>query len=116
MIVADTGLDDSRLLEIVDHAHRRGVRVRVAPRTAELLIERGEYVPGQGIPLFELRPPTFAGAQWATKRVFDLVVGGLIAIVGLPDLVVGGDRDQADVARSDALRRSRASASASSRS
>jgi lipopolysaccharide/colanic/teichoic acid biosynthesis glycosyltransferase len=58
--------------------------VRVAPRTAELLIERGEYVPGQGIPLFELRPPTFAGAQWATKRVFDLVVGGLIAIVGLP--------------------------------
>ncbi len=84
LIVADTGLDDARLLEIVDHAHRRGVRVRVAPRTADLLIERGEYVPGQGIPLFELRPPTFAGAQWATKRVFDLVVGGLIAIVGLP--------------------------------
>jgi exopolysaccharide biosynthesis polyprenyl glycosylphosphotransferase len=84
LIVADTGLDDARLLEIVDHAHRRGVRVRVAPRTAELLIERGEYVPGQGIPLFELRPPTFAGAQWATKRVFDLVVGGLIAIIGLP--------------------------------
>jgi exopolysaccharide biosynthesis polyprenyl glycosylphosphotransferase len=84
LIVADTGLDDERLLEMVDHAHRRGVRVRVAPRTAELLIERGEYVPGQGIPLFELRPPTFAGTQWATKRVFDVAVGGLIALVGLP--------------------------------
>jgi lipopolysaccharide/colanic/teichoic acid biosynthesis glycosyltransferase len=41
-------------------------------------------VPGQGVPLFELRPPIFAGAQWATKRTFDLVVGSLIVVVGLP--------------------------------
>ena len=74
IVVADAGLDDRRLLEIVEAAHRRGVKVRVAPRTTELLIERGEYVPGQGVPLFELRPPIFAGAQWATKRTFDIVV------------------------------------------
>jgi exopolysaccharide biosynthesis polyprenyl glycosylphosphotransferase len=84
IVVADAGLDDRRLLEIVEAAHRRGVKVRVAPRTTELLIERGEYVPGQGIPLFELRPPIFAGAQWASKRTFDLVVGTLIVVVGLP--------------------------------
>jgi exopolysaccharide biosynthesis polyprenyl glycosylphosphotransferase len=84
LIVADFGLDDGRLLEIVDAAHRRGVKVRVAPRTTELLIERGEYVPGQGVPLFELRPPIFAGTDWATKRVFDLVVGALIVVVGFP--------------------------------
>jgi exopolysaccharide biosynthesis polyprenyl glycosylphosphotransferase len=84
LIVADSGLDEERLLEIVDAAHRRGVKVRIAPRTTELLIERGEYVPGQGIPLFELRPPIFAGADWATKRTFDIAVGALIAIVGLP--------------------------------
>jgi exopolysaccharide biosynthesis polyprenyl glycosylphosphotransferase len=84
LIVADAGLDDTRLLEIVEAAHRRGVKVRVAPRTTELLIERGEYVPGQGVPLFELRPPIFAGADWATKRTFDLVVGVLIVVVGLP--------------------------------
>jgi exopolysaccharide biosynthesis polyprenyl glycosylphosphotransferase len=84
IVVADAGLDDRRLLEIVEAAHRRGVKVRVAPRTTELLIERGEYVPGQGVPLFELRPPIFAGAQWATKRTFDIVVGSLIVIVGLP--------------------------------
>ena len=106
LIVADTGLDDARLLEIVDHAHRRGVRVRVAPRTAELLIERGEYVPGQGIPLFELRPPTFAGAQWATKRVFDLVVGGLIAIVGLPIWLLVAIAIKLTSRGSDAVRRS----------
>jgi len=91
LIVADAGLDDTRLLEIVEAAHRRGVKVRVAPRTTELLIERGEYVPGQGVPLFELRPPVFAGADWATKRVFDTVVGALIVVVGLPLwLVIAG--------------------------
>ncbi len=84
LIVADAGLDDSRLLEIVEAAHRRGVKVRVAPRTTELLIERGEYVPGQGVPLFELRPPIFAGTDWATKRVFDVAVASLIVVVGLP--------------------------------
>ncbi len=84
LIVADSGLDEGRLLEIVDAAHRRGVKVRVAPRTTELLIERGEYVPGQGVPLFELRPPIFAGTDFATKRVFDLIVGVLLVVVGLP--------------------------------
>ncbi len=88
LIVADAGLDDGRLLEIVEAAHRRGVKVRVAPRTTELLIERGEYVPGQGVPLFELRPPIFAGTDWATKRVFDVAVATLIVVVGLPVWVV----------------------------
>jgi exopolysaccharide biosynthesis polyprenyl glycosylphosphotransferase len=84
LIVADAAIEERRLLEIVDAAHRRGVKVRVAPRTTELLIERGEYVPGQGVPLFELRPPIFAGTDWATKRAFDLVVSVLIAVLGLP--------------------------------
>jgi exopolysaccharide biosynthesis polyprenyl glycosylphosphotransferase len=84
LLVADTGLDENRLLEIVEAAHRRSVRVRVAPRTTELLIERGEYVPGQGVPLFELRPPIFVGTDWAAKRTFDIVVASAIVIVGLP--------------------------------
>jgi exopolysaccharide biosynthesis polyprenyl glycosylphosphotransferase len=84
LIVADSGLDEHQLLEIVEAAHRRGVKVRVAPRTTELLVERGEYVPGQGLPLFELRPPIFAGTDWVSKRVFDLTVSSLIVVVGLP--------------------------------
>ena len=84
LIVADSGIAETRLLEIVDAAHRRAVKVRIAPRTTELLIERGEYVPGQGVPLFELRPPIFAGTQWAVKRTFDVLVAGLVAVVGAP--------------------------------
>jgi exopolysaccharide biosynthesis polyprenyl glycosylphosphotransferase len=84
LIVADAGLDEGELLEIVEAAHRRGVKVRVAPRTTELLVERGEYVAGQGVPLFELRPPIFAGTDWALKRTFDVVVAVATLVVGLP--------------------------------
>jgi exopolysaccharide biosynthesis polyprenyl glycosylphosphotransferase len=91
LIVADAGLDERELLEVVDAAHRRGVKVRIAPRTTELLVERGEYVPGQGVPLFELRPPIFAGTDWALKRTFDVLVAGAIVAVGLPVwLVIAG--------------------------
>ena len=31
------------------------------PKTTALLVHRAEYVAGQGVPLFELRPPTFTG-------------------------------------------------------
>ncbi|HEX4520322.1 MAG TPA: sugar transferase [Gaiellaceae bacterium] len=84
LIVADDGLSETELLEIVDSSHRRGVRVRIAPRTTELLIERGEYVPGQAVPLFDVRPPAFAGADFALKRSFDIVVSAFIVVIGLP--------------------------------
>jgi exopolysaccharide biosynthesis polyprenyl glycosylphosphotransferase len=90
LLVADAGFDDAGLLEIVEAAHARGVAVRVAPKTAELLAVRAEYVPGQGIPLFELRPPVLAGADWAVKRGFDLLVSALVLIAGLPVWVAIG--------------------------
>jgi lipopolysaccharide/colanic/teichoic acid biosynthesis glycosyltransferase len=36
------------------------------------------------VPLFELRPPVFAGADWAVKRTFDVVVSLLVVLLGLP--------------------------------
>ena len=104
LIVADAGLEEEELLEIVDAAHRRGVKVRIAPRTTELLVERGEYVPGQAVPLFELRPPILAGGDWVLKRSFDLAVSAVVIVVGLP--LVARDRraDQGRLARARALR------------
>ena len=84
LIVAEADFDDRELLEMVDLAHRQGVRVRLAPTTTELLTQRADYIPGQGVPLFELRPPAFVGADWIVKRGFDLLVSGLIVIVGIP--------------------------------
>jgi exopolysaccharide biosynthesis polyprenyl glycosylphosphotransferase len=85
LIVTDSDYSDRELVGIVEHAHRRGVKVRVAPRASELLIERrGQYVPGEGVPLFELRPPVFVGADWLVKRSFDLFVSTLVGVLGLP--------------------------------
>jgi exopolysaccharide biosynthesis polyprenyl glycosylphosphotransferase len=84
LIVTDSDFGERELLEIVDHAHRRGVEVRIAPKATELLTSRAEFVPGQGIPLFELRPPAFIGMDWVVKRAFDVVVSGLVLIVGIP--------------------------------
>ena len=84
LIVTDSDYSERELLQIVEHAHRSAVKVRIAPKTTELLVQRAEYVPGQGVPLFELRPPVFAGADWAVKRAFDLVVSALVIVVGLP--------------------------------
>ena len=84
LILAEQDLDEERVLAIVEAAHSRGVRVRLAPKTTELLVQRGEYVPGQGAPLFELRPPVLAGADWIVKRTFDSVVSLLVVTLGLP--------------------------------
>ena len=84
VILAEGDFDEEAVLEIVETAHRAGVKVRIAPKTTELLIERGEYVPGQGMPLFELRPPVLAGADWALKRTFDLLVSALVLLAGTP--------------------------------
>jgi exopolysaccharide biosynthesis polyprenyl glycosylphosphotransferase len=84
LIVTDSDFGERELLEIVDYAHRRGVEVRIAPKATELLTQRVEFVPGQSIPLFELRPPAFVGLDWVVKRTFDLLVSALVLIVGLP--------------------------------
>jgi exopolysaccharide biosynthesis polyprenyl glycosylphosphotransferase len=84
LIVSGAGLREEELLDLVEEAHRREVKVRIAPTTAELLTQRAEYVAGQGIPLFELRPPVVAGVDWAVKRIFDLVVSAAIVLIGLP--------------------------------
>ena len=84
VILSEADFDERTVLEVVEQAHRQGIKVRLAPDTTELLVQRGEYVPGQGAPLFELRPPVLTGWDWAVKRGFDLVVSLLVLVLGLP--------------------------------
>jgi exopolysaccharide biosynthesis polyprenyl glycosylphosphotransferase len=84
VILADSDFSERELLETVEQAHRRGVKVRIAPKTTELLVQRADYVPGQSVPLFEVRSPVFAGGEWVLKRTFDLTVSAIVLVVGLP--------------------------------
>jgi exopolysaccharide biosynthesis polyprenyl glycosylphosphotransferase len=82
VIIADPDFPQERALELVDVCHQRGVTVHVAPSTMEILINRAQFVPGQSVPLFTLRPPVFEGVDFAVKRTFDLVLStiGLILL------------------------------------
>jgi exopolysaccharide biosynthesis polyprenyl glycosylphosphotransferase len=77
VIIADPDFPQEHAVELVDLCHQRGVTVQVAPSTMEILIDRAEFVPGQVVPLFKLRPPVFEGIDYALKRTFDLVVASV---------------------------------------
>jgi exopolysaccharide biosynthesis polyprenyl glycosylphosphotransferase len=88
VIIADSDFPQLEAVELVDQCHRRGVRVRIAPSTMEILIHRAEFVPGQRVPLFELGPPVFEGIDFALKRTFDLIGATLLLIVLSPLLAL----------------------------
>jgi exopolysaccharide biosynthesis polyprenyl glycosylphosphotransferase len=86
VIIADPAFPEELAVELADQCHQRGVKVRVAPSTMELLTHRAELVPGQSVPLFELRPPVFEGIDYAVKRVFDVVGATVLVILMAPIL------------------------------
>src|SRR5215203_4094931 len=88
VIIADPDFPEGRAVELVDQCHRRGVTVRIAPSTMEILVHRAEFVPGASVPLFELRPPVFDGFDYVLKRSFDFVVSLLLLIVLSPLLAL----------------------------
>jgi exopolysaccharide biosynthesis polyprenyl glycosylphosphotransferase len=87
VIIADPDFPEERAVELVDQCHRRGVTVRIAPSTMEILIHRAEFVPGASVPLFELRPPVFDGFDYFVKRSFDFVLSLLLVLVLSPVLL-----------------------------
>jgi exopolysaccharide biosynthesis polyprenyl glycosylphosphotransferase len=86
VIIADPDFPQGETVELVDRCNRRGVRVRIAPSTMEILIHRAEFVPGESVPLFELKPPVFEGIDFALKRAFD-VVGASLLLIALSPLL-----------------------------
>ena len=90
VIIADPDFPQVEAVELVDQCHQRGVRVRLAPSTMEILIHRAEFVPGQSVPLFELGPPVFEGIDFALKRTFDIVGATLLLVAAQP--AAGRDR------------------------
>jgi exopolysaccharide biosynthesis polyprenyl glycosylphosphotransferase len=87
VIIADPDFPEERAVELVDQCHTRGVTVRIAPSTMEILVHRAEFVPGASVPLFELRPPVFDGFDYFVKRSFDFI-GSLLLLVVLSPLLI----------------------------
>jgi exopolysaccharide biosynthesis polyprenyl glycosylphosphotransferase len=88
VLLADPDFPQDQAVDLVDRCHRHGIRVRVAPSTMEILMERVEFIPGQTVPLFELKPPVFEGIDFAVKRTFDLVTSALLVFFLSPVLLL----------------------------
>ena len=86
VIIADPDFPQTEAVEVVEVAHAQGVRVRIAPSTMELLVHRAEFVPGEAVPLFELKPTVFEGFDYVLKRTFDLVGASLLLLALSPVL------------------------------
>ena len=84
LILSEADLDERTVLDVVEQAHRAGVKVRLAPNTTELLVQKGEYAPGNGVLLFDLRPPILTGWDWGVKRAFDVVVAAALVFLCTP--------------------------------
>ncbi|MGD0198606.1 MAG: sugar transferase [Solirubrobacteraceae bacterium] len=87
VIIADPAFPQEHAVALVDEAHTHGVRVRIAPSTMDILIHRADFVPGQLVPLFELRAPVFEGVDYVVKRTFDIVIASLLLAVLSPLLL-----------------------------
>lgn len=87
LVVADTSLSDAETLNLMEGCHKRGVRVSVVATTMEIVRTRAELVPGQALPLLELRPPLLEGIDFRVKRAFDLLVASILVVVLSPVLL-----------------------------
>ena len=87
VIIADPDFPEGVALDLVEVCHRRGVTVHVAPSTMEILVDRADFVPGESVPLFTLRPPVFDGVQFVVKRTFDLIVASAGLLLLSPVLI-----------------------------
>lgn len=89
VIIADPYFPADLAVDLVDRCHRGGVSLRVAPSTMDILFgEHTEFVPGESLPLFELKPPVFEGTDFVIKRVFDILVSGFTLLLLSPLLLL----------------------------
>lgn len=82
-----SGVGDRQVLDLLEACRRRGLPVRLAPTTVELLSHTIQAVPAPGLPLFAVHPPTLSGIQFLGKRAFDVIVGSVLLVVLSPLLL-----------------------------
>lgn len=68
--------------------HDLPVNVRVIPDYFSLALYRAQVEDFGGLPMISLRDPALSDVQRFSKRVFDLVVGGLLLLTALPPMVI----------------------------
>ena len=87
VIITDADFPRERAVAVISECHLRGIRVRIAPSTTEVLTQRSEPILGEGVPLLEVKPPVFEGFDFVLKRAFDFAGASLLLILTSPVLL-----------------------------
>jgi len=74
----------SRLNKFVVTLHELPVRARVVPDYFALVLYQAVVDDFAGIPMIDLRAPALNEYQRLVKRLFDLIVGGILTLLSLP--------------------------------
>ena len=84
VIVAFSQARHQRFLDVVRTCAAADVRVNIVPRLFEVISSRAGIDEIEGIPLLDVANVEPSRFNMGVKRVFDLVVGGLLLVVLLP--------------------------------
>ena len=75
------------LVSLAGLCRDRGIRVSLVPQLDELYLSRSHLVDLGGLPVLQLARPGLTVAALVSKRVVDLFLGTLLAVIGIPLLL-----------------------------
>ncbi|HEY5388505.1 MAG TPA: sugar transferase, partial [Thermoleophilia bacterium] len=90
VIVAFSKARHNDFLQVVRACADSGVRVNIVPRLFEVVSSRALVDDVEGIPLLDVAHVELGRGNMAIKRVFDLIVGGVLCLFMLPLIAVLG--------------------------
>ena len=80
--------DPHHILDIIQHCEALDVRARTVPDIFQLSLNRVDVEDLGGVPVIGLKSAATHGANLIVKRVMDVILGSLIAIVALPIMAI----------------------------
>ena len=105
LILARRDFDEQTVLDVVQLAHRHGVKVKLAPTTTELLVQRGRVRARAGRAAVRAAPPGPVGCRLGVEAELRPRRRRRSLVLGLPLWLLVAARDQARLARAGSLRR-----------
>lgn len=84
VIITLPASDHERILSIIDHCQKSGVRVRILPDLFEMAISRVDVEEIGGLPLLGVKEVAISGWNLAVKRAIDLVTSATGLVLASP--------------------------------
>jgi len=84
VVISSTAYDHVVLARLIDALRDRNVDIQMSSGLLDVITSRVQIREVSGIPLITLKAVTFSPGKRFVKRSFDLVIGGIGVIVGMP--------------------------------